>query len=336
MIKEAISKLVEKQNLTVDESKKVMSEIMKGEASPALMSAFLVALRIKGETIDEITGLADVMRQNAAKIKPRHNVVVDTCGTGGDKSDTFNISTVSAFVVAGAGVPVAKHGNRAVSSKCGSADLIEGLGIKIDITPEKTENCLNEIGMAYLFAPLYHLSMKHVAPVRKEIGIRTVFNILGPLANPAMVKAQVIGVYAPQLVEIIINVLKNLGHTHAFVVHSEDGLDEISISGNTKVAELKNGKIITYSVSPKDFNIKSGSLEDIKVNCKEDGVKIALEVLNGKESTFKNIVLINSAAAIVAGNKAKTLKEGAEIARKSIDSKSALKILELLKEYTNK
>jgi anthranilate phosphoribosyltransferase len=335
MIKEAISKLIERKNLSIEEAKCVMKEIMSGETTPALISAYLVSLRMKGETVEEITGSADVMRENATLIKTKHSLVVDTCGTGGDKSDTFNVSTVSAFVVAGAGIPVAKHGNRAISSKCGSADLIEALGVKIDILPEKIEKCLDEVGIAYLFAPQLHTSMKYATPVRREIGIRTIFNILGPLANPARVKAQIIGVYAPHLVELIINVLKNLGHIHAFVVHGADGLDEISITGDTKVAELKEDKITIYYIQPEDFGIKPRKLDEIKGGTKEDNVKIAIGVLNGEKGAFRDMVLLNSSAGIVAGGKAETLLEGIKLAEESIDSKSAFKKLELLREYTN-
>jgi anthranilate phosphoribosyltransferase len=335
MIKEAISKLVERKDLSIDESKLIMKEIISGEVSPVLISAYLVSLRMKGETVDEITGSAEVMREHSTLIKTKHSLVVDTCGTGGDKSYTFNVSTISAFVVAGTGIPVAKHGNRAVSSKCGSADLVEALGIKLDIPSEKIEKCLDEIGIAYLFAPQLHPSMKYATPVRREIGIRTIFNILGPLANPARVKAQVIGVYDVNLVEVIINVLRNLGHTHAFVVHGVDGLDEISITGDTKVAELKDGKVSIYHIKPEDFRIKRRKLDEIKGGTKEDNVRIAMDVLNGKKGAFRDMVLLNSSAAIVAGGKAKTLLEGIKLAEESIDSKSALKKLELLKEYTN-
>ncbi|MFH1825163.1 MAG: anthranilate phosphoribosyltransferase [Candidatus Firestonebacteria bacterium] len=335
MIKEAIAKLVERKNLSIEEAKSVMKEIMSGETTPALISAYLVSLRMKGETVEEITGSAEVMRENATLIQTKHSLIVDTCGTGGDKSDTFNVSTVSAFVVAGAGIPIAKHGNRAVSSKCGSADLVEALGVKLEIPVEKIEKCLNEIGLSYLFAPLLHSSMKYATPIRREIGIRTIFNILGPLANPAKVKAQVIGVYAPHLVELIINVLKNLGHSHAFVVHGADGLDEISITGDTKVAELKEGKILVYYIQPEDFGIKSRKLDEIKGGTKEDNVKIALDVLNGEKGACRDMVVLNSSAGIVAGGKANTLWEGIKLAEESIDSKSALKKLELLREYTH-
>lgn len=336
MIKEVISKLIEQKNLSIEESKEVMKEIMSGSTSPVLISAFLVSLRMKGETVEEISGFAEVMRESSTLIKTKHDIVIDTCGTGGDKCNTFNVSTISAFVVAGAGVAVAKHGNRAVSSKCGSADLMEALGIKIDILPEKIEKCLDEIGIAYLFAPGLHPAMKFASPVRKEIGVRTVFNILGPIANPARVKAQIIGVYSLNLVETIINVLKNLGHIRAMVVHGLDGVDEISLSGETKVAELKDGKIRFYNVKPEDFKMKSEKLTEVKAGSIEDNVKIAINILNGKEDAFRDMVILNAGAGIFVGGKAQTLAEGIELAKKSIDSKFALKKLELLKEYTNK
>lgn len=336
MIKEAIAKLIEKHHLTVQETSRVMEEIMSGHASHMHIASYLTALRMKGESVDEITGSAMVMRKNAIMIKTRHKNAIDTCGTGGDKSDTFNVSTIAAFVVAGAGVPVAKHGNRAVSSRCGSADLLEGLGVKIELPADKVGYCLDEVGMAFLFAPLLHTTMKHVAPVRKELGFRTIFNILGPLANPARVKAQVVGVYNRLLVEPMLEVLQALGHEKALVVHGMDGLDEITLTTDTFVAELKEGKVDTYYISPGDLKFKLRSLSELKGGSLSDNIKITMDVLNGVDGAARDMVLINAAAALVVGSKAVDIAAGVELARQSIDSKAALKKLEDLKAFTNK
>ncbi len=336
MIKEALLKVIDnKEDLTRDEMSTVMDEIMSGICPPALIGAFLVSLRMKGETIEEISGAAESMRNNAIHIKTKHRNVIDTCGTGGDKSDTFNVSTTAAFIVAGAGVPVAKHGNRAVSSKCGSADLVEALGIKLEIPPEQIGRCLDEAGIAYLFAPLLHTSMKFVAPVRKELGIRTIFNIIGPLANPARVKHQVIGVFSEKLMNDYIHVLKNIGHTRALVVHGHGGLDEISLAGPTKILELNNGKIESYTVKPEDFGVKHSKLSLLKGGDISQNKAITLDILKGVGGVFADMAVINAAAGIVAGGKAHNLKEGADLARQSIASGAALKTLEALKELTN-
>ena len=241
MIKEAIANVVERKNLTEDEMVSVMREIMEGEATPAQIAAFITSLRMKGETVDEITGAARVMREKALKVKTKASVVIDTCGTGGDESFTFNISTAAAFVAAGAGLTVAKHGNRSVSSKSGSADVLKSLGVNIEAEVQKVEECLDSIGIGFLFAPLMHSAMKYAAPVRREIGIRTIFNILGPLTNPAGAQYQVLGVYRSELTEVLANVLKNLGSARALVVSGNDGLDEMTLTTETKVTELKNG-----------------------------------------------------------------------------------------------
>ncbi|MEI7904926.1 MAG: anthranilate phosphoribosyltransferase [Candidatus Firestonebacteria bacterium] len=336
MIKESLLKIIEqKKNLTSAEVSAAMDEIMSGLTPPSLIAAFLVALRAKGETVEEITGAAESMRKNAVYIKSNHKLVVDTCGTGGDKSDTFNVSTTAAFIVAGAGVPVAKHGNRAVSSKCGSADLVEALGVKIEIPPEKISECLDETGMAYLFAPLLHVSMKYVAPIRKDLGIRTIFNMIGPLANPARVKAQVLGVFSERLMEDYICVLKRLGHTHAFVVHGADNLDEISITGETKIIELKDGKIIKYSVKPEDFGMKRAKLSDIKGGDIKQNAVITMQILEGELGVYSDTAVLNAAAGIVAGGKARSLKDGIILARKSVESGAALKALHKLVKCSN-
>lgn len=336
MIKEAIAKIIENKNLTEEESREVMNEIMGGSATNAQISAFLVGLRMKGETVDEVTGCAKVMREKVTGIRHKYDLVVDTCGTGGDCKGTFNISTTSAFVVAGAGVAVAKHGNRAISSACGSADLLQKLGVNIELPVEKVEACLNETGIGFLFAPLLHSAMKHAVPVRREIGIRTIFNILGPLTNPADAKAQVIGVFAPHLVDLISKVLRNLDSIHSFVVCGADGLDEVTITTDTKIAEVIDGQIKIFYVAPEDFGFKRAILSEILVSNIEESVKVTTNVLNGEKNPSRDIVIINSAYALVAGNKANDIHEGIKKAVESIDSGAALKKLELLREYTNK
>ncbi|MCX5776107.1 MAG: anthranilate phosphoribosyltransferase [Candidatus Firestonebacteria bacterium] len=338
MIKEALAQLIEKHHLSVNDAAKVMEEIMSGQANHMHIAAYLTALRMKGEAVDEITGSAQVMRKNAILIRTKHKNAVDLCGTGGDKSDTFNISTIASFVVAAAGVPVAKHGNRAVSSKCGSADLLEGLGVKIELPADKLGYCLDEVGFAFLFAPLMHTSMKHVAPVRKELGFRTIFNILGPLSNPARVKAQVVGVYNRLLAEPMVEVLKALGHERAMVVHGMDGMDEITLTTDTFVAELKDGKVDTYYITPNDGDLKFKlrSASELKGGSLSDNIKITYDVLNGVEGAQKDMVLINAAAALIVGGKAADMVQGVEVARQAIDSKAALKKLEELKIFTNK
>ena len=335
MIKEAIKKLVECKNLTREEAALTMDTIMKGNATPSQIAAFITALRMKGETVDEITGCAEKMREHAENIYPHQKNLVDTCGTGGDVSGTFNVSTVSALVAAGAGVPIAKHGNRSVSSRCGSADVLEALGVKIDLEPKKVEECINEVGIGFIFAPKFHKAMKYAMPSRKETGIRTIFNILGPLTNPAKASAQVLGVFNPDLTEVMAKVLGNLGVKQALVVHGLDGLDEISISDKTKVTHLKDGKIENYLIKPEDFGIKKGKKEDILGGSAEENAKIAIEILKSKEKgTKRNIVLLNAAAAIVVGGKASDLKEGAKLAAESLDSGAAYKKLEELIAFT--
>ena len=337
MIKEAIGKVVEGKDLTMQEMKGCMDEIMSGQATPAQIGSFITALRLKGETVEEITGACMVMREKAVKIEVGKGRAVDTCGTGGDGANTFNISTVSAFVVSGAGLRVAKHGNRGVSSKCGSADVIKALGVNIDIPAEKVKECIDKVGIGFLFAPLFHGAMKHTIGPRREIGIRTIFNILGPLTNPAGASCQVIGVYRGELTEPLANVLKNLGAERAFVVHGEDGLDEISITGKTRVSELKDKKVTTYRVGPKDFGIKKARLEEIKSagSC-EDNAKIVREILGGNQGPKKDIVLMNASAALVAGGAALNFKQGVEMARESIDSGKAKDKLDKLVELTNR
>lgn len=333
MIKEAISKLIEKKDLTREEMVGVMNQIMTGNATPAQIGGFLIALRLKGETVEEITGAALVMKEKATKIRVRKEPIVDTCGTGGDLPNTFNISTIAAFVVAGCGLVVAKHGNRAVSSQCGSADLLEGLGVNLDVGVETVEKCIEEFGIGFLFAPLLHGAMKYAIGPRREMGIRTIFNILGPLTNPAGAQVQVLGVYSAELTQTIAGVLKNLGSRHAFVVHGEDGLDEITTTSPTQVSELKEGEVTTYSIKPEDFGIPGAKLDDILGGDIPHNVKIARDVLEGKKGPRRDIVLLNASAAIVAGGKVNDLKEGIKLAEEAIDSGGAMEKLELLKKY---
>ncbi len=323
MIKEAIAKVVERENLTMTETEQVMGEIMRGEATAAQISAFLTALRMKGETASEIAGCARVMRENALRVTPKRTDVVDTCGTGGDASGTFNISTTVAFVVAGTGVGVAKHGNRSVSSKCGSADLMEALGIKIGLSAEQVAQCIDEVGIGFLFAPGFHPAMKHATPVRQEIGLRTIFNVLGPLANPAWAKRQLIGVYSAQLVPTIAEVLKNMGTEHAFVVHGAGGLDELSTTGVNQVAELKDGEIHAFELDPTELGIPRANPQDLLGGTTQENIEIVKAILGGEKGPKRDIVILNAAAVLVAAGEAVDLKEGLRIAAESIDSGSA-------------
>jgi len=335
MIKEAISKIVKNQDLSESEMIEVMNEIMTGAASPGQIGAFITALRIKGETVDEITGAARVMREKATKIDVKGKKVVDTCGTGGDESMTFNISTAAAFVAAGAELIVAKHGNRSVSSRSGSADVLKALGVNIEAEVARVEECLKEIGIGFLFAPMLHGAMKYAAPVRREIGIRTIFNILGPLTNPAGARCQVIGVYDDSLTDILGKVLSNLGAEHAFVVRGEDGLDEITLTTETKVTELKEGKLRTYHIKPEDFGFRRCRPEDLKGGDPEMNADIIRSILKGKKGPQQDVVVLNAAAAIVAGGMARSLEEGILAAVHSIDEGKALEKLNKLVEMTN-
>ncbi|HDY73734.1 MAG TPA: anthranilate phosphoribosyltransferase [Euryarchaeota archaeon] len=335
MMKEVIAKLVEGRNLTRDEAHSAMKTIMSGDASPAQIGSFLTALRIKGETIEEISEFARVMRDFASTINPTvDGTLLDTCGTGGDKLSTFNISTVSAFVVAGAGISIAKHGNRSVTSKCGSADLLEALGVKIDIPPREVERVIEKIGIGFMFAPLFHGAMKHAIGPRRELGIRTVFNILGPLTNPANADAQVLGVFERGLTEKMASVLADLGVKHALVVHGIDGLDEISTVGETQISELRNGRVETYTVAPEDYGFERVDVEVLSGGDAAFNAGLAKGILTGEEEGARlDIVLLNAGAAIYAGGKADSIKEGIEIARKSISSGRAYeKLLALAAE----
>jgi anthranilate phosphoribosyltransferase len=335
MIKEGIAKAVRGENLREGEMMAVMTEVMEGQATPAQIAAFMTALRIKGETVEEVTGAARIMRQKATRIDARSSVIVDTCGTGGDASNTFNISTTTAFVVAAAGLTVAKHGNRAVSSGCGSADVLEALGVKIDAEPEVVEECLQEIGIGFLFAPKLHGAMKHAIGPRREIGIRTIFNMLGPLTNPAGATSQLIGVYDPKLTEMFAGVLKNLGTKRAFIVHGADGLDEATVTAETRVSELKDGLITTYNIDPLDLFSDVYPAADLKGGNAETNAQITTEILSGgRHGACRSVVLLNAALAVIAGGKATTLREGIALAESCIDSGAALKKLQRLIEMS--
>jgi anthranilate phosphoribosyltransferase len=333
MIKEAISALVSGRSLAADEAAQVMEEIMQGEATPAQFGAFVTALRLKGETVDEIVGLARTMRARAIPVVT-DGLVVDTCGTGGDGSHTFNISTTAAFVAAGAGLKVAKHGNRAMSSQCGSADVLEALGVKIDLNAEQVQRCLQEVGIGFMFAPAFHPAMKYAAVPRREIGIRTVFNILGPLTNPAGAKTQVLGVADESLVEKMALVLQHLGCHHALVVHGEDGLDEITISGKTQVCELRDNRIKSYIISPEDLGLAGASSDSLKGSGAQENAELLRNILAGAPGPQRDVVLMNTAAVLLAGDKVETLRQGIELAQKTIDNGHALNKLEQLVELS--
>ncbi len=335
MIVEVIRKVVEQENLTSEEAAAVMEEIMSGKANEAQIASFITALRMKEETVDEISSFAKVMRAHAVRISPKVADLVDTCGTGGDVSHTFNISTVTAFVASGAGVHIAKHGNRSVSSRCGSADVMEALGVKIDLPPEAVEACLNEVGIGFLFAPLLHPAMKYATPVRRSIGIRTVFNILGPLTNPAFASAQILGVYDPSLAPMLAEVLGNLGVKRALVVHG-DGLDELTNTGESCISELADGKVINYRITPEQFDLPRVKVDDLRGGTVEQNAQIMRNILSDERGPRRDIVLLNAAAALVAADRAKDIGDGLKLAAESIDSGAALKKLEKLIEFTNK
>jgi anthranilate phosphoribosyltransferase len=334
MIVAAIGKLVEQQNLTEDEAAQAMGQIMEGGATPAQIAAFLVALRIKGETIEEITGCARVMREKATHIRAPFPNVIDTCGTGGDGSQTFNISTTAAFVVAGAGVPVAKHGNRAMSSRCGSADLLQALGVAIELSPEMAEKCLSEVGITFLFAPLFHSAMKYAVGPRREIGVRTIFNILGPLTNPAGAKQQILGVSRKEFAAPMAHVLGNLGSTRAFVVHGADGLDEITTTGETHITALEGGEIASYTITPEQFGLSRAPLGALVGGDAQQNADITLAVLEGKRGPHRDVVLLNAAAGLAVAGMAPDLQAGLALAADAIDSGAALQKLRGLQRFT--
>ncbi|MFQ5828023.1 MAG: anthranilate phosphoribosyltransferase [Candidatus Methylomirabilia bacterium] len=347
IITEAIRTLVEKKDLTRIEAAAAMEAIMSGAATNAQIAAFLTALRMKSETVQELIGFAQVMRQKAVRVRTRgeevaaltgtdREMLIDTAGTGGDAAGTFNVSTATAFVVAGAGLKVAKHGNRSVSSLCGSADVVETLGINIELPPTKVARCVDEVGIGFLYAPLLHTAMKYVMAARREMGIRTVFNMLGPLTNPAGANAQVIGVYSVALTEPLARVLAELGTVRAFVVHGADGLDEISNTGESDIAEVREGVVRRYSVRPEDFGIPRASIRDLQGGDRDENAQIIREILRGETGAKRDIVLMNAAAALAAGGRAKDFKEGVALAVHSIDSGTPLAKLEALVNFSQK
>ena len=338
MIKDIIKRLVRGSNLSALETEKVFKQIMSGKLDSDSIAAFLMALAVKGETVIEITAAAKIMRKYASTIKVAkgREVILDTCGTGGSGIDTFNISTASAFVVAGCGVKVAKHGNRSVSSNCGSADVLEELGVNILLSPKEVEKCIKKIGIGFMFAPLFHPAMKHAMPARKTLGVRTIFNILGPLSNPANANCQVLGVYDKSLTTLMAKALSNLKVKRAFVVHGQNGLDEISISGPTKASELRNKKIKTYEINPLKLGFKRASLKDIKGKTKKENARIILSVLKGAKGPKRDAVLLNAGFGLLASGKAKNIEDAISLAKESIDSKRALEKLKQLKAFTKK
>ncbi|MGQ9572883.1 MAG: anthranilate phosphoribosyltransferase [Dehalococcoidia bacterium] len=335
MIREAIDAIINQgRSLSEEEAAAVMEEIMSGEATPAQLGAFLVALRLKGETVEEIAGMARVMRAKALAVPFEGPSLLDTCGTGGDGSGTFNVSTAAAFVAAGAGAVVAKHGNRAMTSHCGSADVLEALGAKIDLPPEGVAYCLRAVGVGFMFAPVFHPAMRFAAGPRREIGVRSVFNILGPLTNPAGAKAQVLGVADAAIGEKMVQVLGRLGCRHALVVHGEDGLDEMSLGGPTLVYELKAGDIRSYRVRPEEVGLRQASGQAVKGGSPQENAAAMRAVFGGEQGPLRDIVLLNSAAALVAADKAATLTEGVALAAQAIDSGTAREKLERFIEVT--
>jgi anthranilate phosphoribosyltransferase len=334
MIREAIAALVDGRSLVEAEAAAVMEEIMSGEATPAQFGAFVTALRLKGETVDEIAGMARVMREKARRVHVE-GVLLDTCGTGGDARGTFNVSTAAAFVAAGAGARVAKHGNRAMTSRCGSADVLEALGARIDLSPEQVKACLEETGVGFMFAPSFHPAMKFAAGPRREIGVRTVFNILGPLTNPAGAACQVLGVAEASLAETMAQVLARLGSRRALVVHGRDGLDEMSISGPTLVCELVEGRVRRYEVTPQDVGLALYEAASVAGGTPEENAAALREVLAGRPGPQRDIVLLNAAAGLVALERAAALAEGVSLAAQAIDSGAARERLDRFVAVTN-
>jgi anthranilate phosphoribosyltransferase len=337
MISQALALLAQGKNLPGETAYQAMIQILSGEATPVQIAAFLTALRIKGESVEEITACARVMREKATRILSKHPIILDTCGTGGDGGNTFNISTAAAFVAAGAGAIVAKHGNRAISSKCGSSDVLKALGVNVDqTTPEKMQICLDEIGMAFLFAPLLHGAMKYAAPVRRELGFRTIFNILGPLTNPAGASRQLLGVYNADLTGPIADVLLSLGTEHALVVHGAGGFDEISTLGITKVSEIKNRKVSNYEIDPKEFGFDIPQHQDLLGGDADCNAALLMKIFNGEKGPCRDITVLNAGAALMVTGIASGLKEGILDAQKAIDNGSALHKLEQLREVTHR
>lgn len=329
MIRESISKLMDKQDLSQAEAETVMTEIMDGVATPAQMAAFLTALRLKGETVDELTGCARVMREKAIRVSPSRTDIVDTAGTGGDRAGTFNISTTAAFVIAGAGLGVAKHGNRAISGQSGSADVLEALGVKFDLEPDQAARCIDQVGIGFLFAPKLHPAMKNVGPVRKELGIRTVFNILGPLTNPAYAPAQIIGVFDGAYTSPMAHVLKGMGSRAAFVFHSADGLDELTTTDINHVAHFNNGTVHSEELDARALGLARAGRGELRGGTPAENAEITRQILRGEvRGAKRDVVLLNAAAALVAGGKARDLKDGLDLAAESVDSGKARDAME--------
>lgn len=335
-MKEILSKLVDGNNLTKEEAMHAQELILTGQATPAQIACFLTALRIKGETLDELTGLATVLRDKAQTISPKLDHYVDFVGTGGDCTYSFNISTTSAFVVAAAGLPVAKHGNRSISSKSGSGDVLEPLGVNISADPKIVEKCVEKVGIGFMFAPHFNPAMKYVGPVRSELGIRTVFNTLGPLSNPSRAKAMVVGVYSPKLTEIMAGAMMNLGVERGFVVSGHDNMDEFTLTGSSTVSEIKDGKVTTYEVTPEQFGLSCCKLEDLQGGDGAVNAQITKNILSGKEQGPKrDIILLNAGAALYIGGKADSIKDGIALAAQTIDSGKGLEVIENLVKLTN-
>ena len=331
VFKDVLSQLLERQDLTQDTMLEVMRQVMSGELTSAQIAAFLIALRAKGETVDEIAAAAMVMRELSTKVTIQDTEhLIDTCGTGGDGIQTFNVSTVCAFVAAAAGAKVAKHGGRSVSSTCGSADVLEALGVNVNQSPEQVAVSVNEIGIGFMFAPNHHSAMKHAAPVRRELGIRTLFNLLGPMTNPATARRQVMGVFDKNLTAKLARVLQKLGSEHVLVVHGADGMDEISFTGDTFVAELKNGQVTEYVLNPAQFGLATHQLKEIQIKDAEESKAMILDVLNGKKGAARDIVLMNAGAAIYVSGQAASLQAGIDKAAAVIDSGAALEKLNQL------
>ncbi len=334
MFRKNLNKIVNGNNLNETEMSQMIIDIFSGSITDAQIGAFMAALSTKGETFEELAGAARAMRRKALRIQVSASDVVDTCGTGGDKTQTFNISTTTAFIVAGCGVTVAKHGNRSVSSKCGSADLLEALGVKLDVNPEIVEEAIGEIGIGFLYAPLYHGAMRYAAKARKEVGIRSIFNMLGPLTNPAGANCQLLGVYAPELTEMFAQALRLLGTKRAFVVHGHDGLDEISVCAPTRISELKDDLIQTYDINPEQFFKTKANPQDLAGGTPQENAEITRKILAGETGPKRDVVVLNASAALIAAGKAKDFNEGILMAQKSIDSKKAAAKLENLIEFT--
>ncbi|MBE3589845.1 MAG: anthranilate phosphoribosyltransferase [Firmicutes bacterium] len=335
MIEPYLRKVVAGEDLNELEAETAMTAIMAGQVGEVLIAAYLTALHVKGESVAEIVGSARAMRRAATRVGTRHPLVVDTCGTGGDGRGTFNISTTAAFVVAAAGLPVAKHGNRSVSSRAGSADVLEALGARLDLDAERVGSCLDTLGIGFLFAPRLHSAMKHAAPVRRALGFRTIFNILGPLTNPAGAAAQVVGVYDARLVPLVADVLNGLGTRRALVVHSDDGLDEISISAPTLVCEADGAEVRSYRLRPEDFGLRRAPLSAIAGGDAADNAAIAREVLSGKAGPARDVVLLNAGAALYAGGRAASIADGVRLAAEAIDSGAARRMLERFVAFTH-